>query len=124
MEENTIIKKKLSFDGLRIKQLIIKYISSTAVLALTILFTPNFEISSFPALLLSAFVIVVLDYLVSTITGIHDSPFGRGLVGFVSATLIIYLTQFLVAGYYISVLSSIIAALIYGVLDSFIPNQT
>ena len=124
-EENVINNNNSSsFDMKRIKELLIKYISSAAILGITTFFTPNFVISSFPILLLAALVIVILDYMVETITGIHDSPFGRGLVGFISATIIIYMTQFLVAGYHISIISSIIAALIYAVIDSFIPTQT
>ena len=108
---------------LRMKQLIIRYITSIAILGTTALFAPNFNFESFPTLLLAAFTIVILDYLVATVTGIHDIPTGRGIVGFVAATVIIYMTQFIVSGYYISVLSSIIAALIYGVIDYFIPNE-
>lgn len=117
-------KKKFTvFDSLRIKQLVVRYISALSILAITTLFTPNFSITSFPTLLLSAFVIILLDYMVATITGIHDSPSGRTIVGFVSCAIILYATQFIVAGYYISVFSSIIAALIYGTIDGFLPNK-
>lgn len=112
-----------SINLLRVKQLTIRYITSIAVFGTTAAFAPNFNFESFPTLLLAAFAIVVLDYLVATVTGIHDSPTGRGIVGFVAATVIIYMTQFIVSGYYISILSSIIAALIYGIIDYFIPNE-
>lgn len=108
---------------LRLKQLIIRFITAIAVFGTTAFFAPNFNFESFPILILAAFTVVILDYMVATITGIHDSPFGRGIVGLVSASVIIYMTQFIVAGYYISILSSIIAALIYGVIDYFIPNE-
>lgn len=112
-----------NINTLRLKQLSIRYITSIAILGTTATFAPNFNFESFPILLLSGFTIVILDYLVATVTSIHDSPTGRGIVGFVSATIIIYMTQFIVAGYYVSILSSIIAALIYGVIDYFIPNE-
>ena len=60
----------------------------------------------------------------SVVTGIHDIPLGRGIVGFTSASIIIYITQFFVDGYYISITSSLIAAAIYGVIDYFLPNKT
>lgn len=120
-DENVYVKKHI--NTLRLKQLAIKYVASLAILSLTTLFTPNFNMESFPILLLSAFVIVVLDYMVAVITGIHDYPLGRGIVGFVAATIIVYMTQFIVAGYYISIPSSIIVALIYGIIDYFIPNN-
>ncbi len=110
-------------DKTRITSLILKYISATAILTATTIFTPNFKITSLPALFLSSFVIIILDYMMSIITGIHDSVIGRGIVGFVSAAIIIYMTQFIVPGYYISMLSSLIAAAIYGTLNSFMPNE-
>lgn len=110
-------------DKTRITSLILKYISATAILTATTIFTPNFKITSLPALFLSSFVIIILDYMMSIITGIHDSVIGRGIVGFVSAAIIIYMTQFIVPGYYISILSSLIAAAIYGTLNSFMPNE-
>lgn len=112
-----------SLNNLRIKQLTLKFISSLAIFALTAYLTPNFKISSFPILILSAICIVILDYMVSIISGIHDIPYGRAIVGFVSATIIIFLTQFIVSGYYITLFSSIIAALIYGIISYFIPNE-
>ena len=117
------MEKTNNINLLRLKQLTIRYITSIAVLGTTAAFAPNFNFESFPILLLAALTIVILDYLVATVTGIHDSPTGRGIVGFVAATIIIYMTQFIVSGYYISILSSIIAALIYAVIDYFIPNE-
>jgi len=110
-------------DKTRITELILKYISATAILSATTIFTPNFTITSLPALFLSSFVIILLDYMMSIITGINDSSIGRGIIGFVSAAIIIYMTQFIVPGYYISMLSSLIAAAIYGTLNSFMPNE-
>lgn len=115
---------KNNTDSLRLSQIIIRFISSLSIFAVTVFFTPNFNISSFPILILSAITIILFDYLVSIITGIHDIPLGRGLVGFTCATLIIYLTQFFVDGYYISITSSLIAAAIYGIIDSMLPNKT
>ena len=117
------IASNINIDRLRITQFIIRFISSLSVFALTVFFTPNFKINSFPILILSSITIILFDYLVSVITGIHDIPLGRGFVGFTCAAIIIYITQFFVEGYYISVTSSLIAAAIYGVIDSMLPNR-
>ncbi|MEG2310472.1 MAG: phage holin family protein [Clostridia bacterium] len=111
-------------DSLRISQMIIRIITSISIFAVTVFFTPNFNILSFPLLILSACAIIILDYLMSTIIGIHDVALGRGFVGFTSAALIIYITQFFVDGYYISITSSLIAATIYAIIDSMLPNKT
>lgn len=121
MEE--MLKYKKASDTLRITQLIIRFISSLSIFAVTVFFTPNFQIASFPILIISSIVITLLDYLMSIITGIHDIPIGRGFVGFISAAIIIYVTQFFVDGYYISIVSSLIAAAMYGIIDSLLPNK-
>lgn len=115
---------KNNTEHLRISQMVIRFITSLSIFAVTVFFTPNFTISSFPILILSAITIILFDYLVSIVTGIHDIPFGRGLVGFTCAAIIIYLTQFFVEGYYISITSSLIAAAMYGIIDSMLPNQS
>lgn len=118
-----VSEKIKSFDKLRLSQMTIRLLSSISIFAVTVFFTPNFQISSFPALILSAIAMIILDYLMSIITGIHDIPIGRGFVGFTSCAVIIYLSQFFVAGYYISITSSLIAAAIYGIIDSMLPNK-
>ena len=49
--------------------------------------------------------------------------FGKGFVGFVLAVVILYATQFFVAGYSISWMAAIIGALIYGVIDYIMPGE-
>lgn len=107
----------------RVTQMIIRLLTSISIFVVTVFFTPNFTISSFPILILSSFAIILLDYLMATLTGIHDIALGRGLVGFTSACVIIYITQFFVSGYYITLTSSLIAAAIYGIIDSMLPNM-
>mgnify|MGYP000216991325 CR=1 FL=1 len=121
--QNTLTLEN-SIDTLRLKQIAVRFLTSLSIFALTVFFTPNFEISSFSILILSSITIIILDYLMSVVTGIHDIPLGRGIVGFTSASIIIYITQFFVDGYYISITSSLIAAAIYGVIDYFLPNKT
>lgn len=127
MEKNNkknINKSYLSeLDRLRIKQFTLKYISSISVLGITTIFTPNFHIDSFPILLLSSLVIIIIDYMLGIVTDMHDKAYSRGFISFITAAIIIYITQFIVIGYYISIPSSLIAAAIYGVISSFIPNE-
>jgi len=120
MEKTSRIQR---FDLLRIKQMTVRFITSVSIFAVTVFFTPNFNISSFPILILSSLCIIIFDYLISIISGIHDIPLGRGIVGFVAAAIIIYMTQYFVDGYYISVISSLIAAAIYGLINSMLPNK-
>lgn len=104
-------------------QIIGRLIASAVVLAITAFFTPGFTINSFWTLAIAAIVLTVIDYLVIKFTGLHASPFGKGFVGFALAAIVLYVTQFFVAGYSISWMAAIIGALIYGVVDYFIPGN-
>jgi len=106
-------------------QIIGRLVTASIILAVTAFFTPGFHINSIWALVAAAIVLSIADYLIIKFTGLHASPFGKGFVGFVLSVGILYATQFLVAGYTISWLAAIIGALIYGIVDYFIPgNQT
>lgn len=104
-------------------QIIGRFIAAAVVLAITAFFTPGFTINNIWSLALAAVVLTVIDYLVAKFTGIHASSFGKGFVGFALAAIILYVTQYFVAGYSISWLAAIIGALIYGVIDYFIPGE-
>ena len=93
-------------------QIVGRLIASAVVLAISIW-----------TLAIAAIVLTIIDYLVIKFTGLHASPFGKGFVGFALAAIILYVTQFFVAGYSISWIAAIIGALIYGVVDYFIPGK-
>ena len=104
-------------------QVILRFVTSAIILAITAFFTPGFTISNVWALALAAVILTVVDYLLATFTGLHASAFGKGFVGFILAVAVLYVTQYFVAGYSISWIAAIIGALIYGVVDFFIPDQ-
>lgn len=113
-----------NIDLIRLKQNIVKLITAISVFTLTVLFTPNFNISSFPLLIIASLFIICSDYLMSVISGIHDFPFGRGIIGFTAAIIFIYMAQFFIAGYTISLSATFTAAGIYGFISSLIPNKS
>ncbi len=108
---------------MRLKQNIIRMFISLAIFTFCLYLVPNFNVENIWILFISAFFLVVVDYLVSTITNIHDYPLGRGVIGFFSAVVIIYSTQFFISGFYISFIASLICALIYSAIDYFLPNR-
>ena len=108
--------------GSTVWQVIGRLITAAVVLAITAFFTPGFTISNVWTLAIAAIVLTILDYLIARFTGIQASPFGKGFIGFALAAIILYVTQFFVAGYSISWMAAIIGALIYGVVDYFIPG--
>lgn len=104
-------------------QIIGRLVASAIVLAITAFFTPGFSIDNIWALAIAAVVLTVIDYLITRFTGLNASPFGKGFVGFALAAITLYVTQFFVAGYSISWFAAIVGALIYGVIDYFLPGS-
>jgi hypothetical protein len=105
-------------------QLIIKYILFLSIFIFIIYLTPNFIISNICILFISSFFIILLDYFISLITGINEFTLGNGLIGFFSCIIILFITQFFISGYYISILSSIFAALIYSILNYILTKHS
>ena len=110
-------------SGNTIWQIVGRLATSAIVLAVTAFFTPGFSINSIETLILAAVVLTVIDFLISRFTGLNASPFGKGFVGFVLSAIVLYATQYFVAGYTISWVAAIIGALIYGVVDYFLPGK-
>lgn len=121
-DDNTTVQSR-SNSGSMIGQIIGRFIAAVVVLAITAFFTPGFTIDNVWALAIAAIVLTAMDYIIVRFTGLHASPFGKGFVGFVLAVVTLYLTQYFVAGYSISWIASIIGALVYGVVDYFLPGN-
>ena len=109
--------------GSGVWQVVGRLFAAAVVLAITAFFTPGFTINNIWALAIATIVLAVMDYLIAKFTGIQSSPFGKGFVGFALAAITLYVTQFFVAGYSISWMAAIIGALIYGVVDYFLPGD-
>ena len=121
--ENSNINAQSSTHQNSFAGVVLRFITSAVILAITAFFTPGFTISNVWALALAAVVLTVIDYLIARFTGLHASTFGNGFIGFVLAAIVLYITQYFVAGYSISWIAAIIGALIYGVVDYFVPEQ-
>ncbi|MCR5146638.1 MAG: phage holin family protein [Clostridia bacterium] len=104
-------------------QVVGRLVTAAIVLAITAFFTPGFTINNIWALAAATIVLTVMDYLITRFTVLHASSFGKGFVGFVLAAVTLYVTQYFVAGYSISWIAAIIGALVYGVVDYFLPGE-
>ena len=121
--DNNNIESRSSSRPNAFVQVILRFVTSAVILAITAFFTPGFTINSIWTLALAAVDLTVIDFLLVKFTGLHASAFGKGFVGFILAAVVLYVTQYFVAGYSISWIAAIIGALIYGVVDYFIPEQ-
>ena len=122
MDNNSNTQSSSSSMG-TLGQIVGRFIVAAIILGITAFFTPGFSINNIWSLAVSAVVLTVMDYLIIKFTGLHAMAFCKGFVGFVLAVVVLYATQFFVAGYSISWMAAIIGALIYGVIDYIIPGE-
>ena len=104
-------------------QIIGRLVTAAIVLAITAFFTPGFQIHNIWSLAAAAIVLTIMDYLITKFTGLHASSFGKGFVGFVLSAIVLYVTQYFVAGYTVSWMAAIVGAIVYGVVDYFLPGE-
>lgn len=123
MSDNNVNAQSKSNTKGTVWQIIGRLVTAGIVLAITAFFTPGFQISNIWALAAAAIVLTVIDYLITKFTGLHASSFGKGFVGFVLSAVVLYVTQYFVAGYTVSWMAAIIGALVYGVVDYFLPGE-
>ncbi|NMB95874.1 MAG: phage holin family protein [Clostridiaceae bacterium] len=121
--ENQQYENAQQAGGFSIVHLIIRFIVGAVILGITAALTPGFTIEGIWPLLLGALVLAILDYVVLKVLGVNATPFGRGLTGFILAAVIIYVTQFFVTGYNVTVWGALIGALVYGLADLIIPGK-
>jgi uncharacterized membrane protein YvlD (DUF360 family) len=103
---------------------IVRFIVSALVLMFVSWIVPAFEVGGFWSALLLAFVIAVAAYVIEGIFGRRITPFGRGIVGFLTSAAVIWVSQFIVSNVSSSIVGAILAALVIGIIDLFIPVKT
>ncbi|MDA8227367.1 MAG: phage holin family protein [Desulfitobacterium hafniense] len=105
--------------------MIVRFVVSAIVLLLVSYIVPGLRVAGFTGALIAAVVIAVLGYLVELAFGKEKiSRFSRGTVGFLTAAVVIYLTQFIVPGsIQVNIIGALLASLVIGIVDSFVPTE-
>ncbi|MCR8636537.1 MULTISPECIES: phage holin family protein [Paenibacillus] len=103
---------------------LIRFIVSALVLMFVSFIVPAFEVGGFWSAFFLALVIAVAAWVIEGIFGKRITPFGRGIVGFITSAVIIWLAQFIVSGVTTSIIGALLAALVIGIIDLFIPVKT
>ncbi|MGE5396532.1 MAG: phage holin family protein [Chitinophagales bacterium] len=103
---------------------IVRFVVSALVLMLVSWLLPGIKVAGFTGALIAAIVIAVLGYLVELALGDRISPRSRGIVGFVTAVIVIYVAQFIIPTYLsVSLLGALLAAFVIGLIDAFVPTE-
>ncbi len=102
---------------------IIRFIVSALVLLLVGYLVPGFTMIGFGNALIAAAIIALLGYIIEMFMGEGVSPQNRGIIGFIVSAIVIYFTQFIVPGLNVTLLGAILAAIVIGVIDVFVPTE-
>lgn len=103
---------------------IVRFIVSALVLFLVAWLLPGITVNGFTGAILAAIVIAVLGYVIETLLGDKVSPQRRGLVGFATSAVVIYLAQFIVPNFLsVNIVGALLAALVIGIIDAVVPTE-
>jgi len=103
--------------------MIVRFIVSALVLLLVSWFVPGLRVAGFTGALIAAAVIAIMGYVIERVFGDKITRMGRGTVGFLTAAVVIYFSQFLVPGSIsVSIIGALLASLVIGIVDSFVPT--
>ncbi len=103
---------------------IVRFVVSALVLIVVSWLSPGFAVKGgFIGALIAAGVIAILGYVAEALLGDRISPQSRGLVGFITAAVVIYLAQFIIPGLLsVNIIGALISAFIIGLIDAVVPT--
>lgn len=102
--------------------LIIRLVISAFVLMLVGFVLPGFNVGGFSGALLAAIVIAILGYVANMVMGKRKAHQQRGVIGFIIAIVVVFVTQFFVQDMSVTVLGAVLAAVMIGIIDIFLPT--
>jgi uncharacterized membrane protein YvlD (DUF360 family) len=103
---------------------VVRFIVAAIVLMIVGFIVPQFSVGGFWSALFLALVIAAIGWIIEGIFGKRITPFGRGIVGFLASAAVIWIAQFIVGDVTVTWLGAILAALVIGIIDLFIPVAT
>lgn len=101
---------------------LVRFIVSVLVLMGIGYIVPGFEALNIVHAFLAAIVITALGYLIELTLGEKVSPYSRGIVGFLVSAIVIWVSQFIVPGMRVSIIGALLASIVIGIVDTFIPT--
>ena len=103
---------------------VIRFIVSALVLMVVSWLIPGISVAGFTGAIIAALVIAFLGWVAEQILGKKATPQARGLVGFISAAVVIYLAQYIVPGSIsVNVVGALLASLAIGIIDAIVPTE-
>lgn len=109
------INKSIQFIG--------RFLTAIVILGITAFFTPGFELENLWILIVSIVLLSSIDFFIGTFTRLFYHPYLKFLIGFVLSGIALYLVQYFVIGYTLSLVPIVLGSVVYGLVDYMLPNE-
>ena len=93
------------------------------ILGITAFFTPGFEWNYIGFLASAIIILTFSDFFLGNFTKFFYNPYIRFLIGFILCGIAIYLVQYFLIGYALSIVPIILGAIVYGLVDYMLYNS-
>lgn len=103
---------------------IVRLIVSALVYRFVAFLVPGFRINNFQSAIILAIVVALIGWAIEAAFRHRITRYHRGIVGFIVSVVILYLAQWIVPGIRVTIIGAIVASLVIGIIDMFIPVQT
>lgn len=104
-------------------QFIGRLLIAIIVLGITAFFTPGFELSSIGILAAAIGILTFVDFFIGSFTRLFYHPYMKLIIGFILAAIALYLVQYILIGYTLSLVPIVLGAIVYGLVDYMLPNE-
>lgn len=102
---------------------VVRFIVSAFAILIASWLLPGVAVSGFWGALLAAIVIAALGYVVEKVLGGNISPVNRGLTGFLTAAVVIYVAQIIIPNQLsVSLIGALLASFVIGLIDYVVPT--
>ncbi len=104
-------------------QFIGRLITAIIVLSITAFFTPGFTNSNIWIIISAILILTILDFLISNLVKLFAHPIIKGFIGFILCAITLYIIQYVIIGYSVSFVASLLGALVYAIVDYMLPSE-
>lgn len=112
---NMKINRSIQFIG--------RLITAIIILGITAFFTPGFNLESIWTLVIAIAALSIVDFCVGCFTKLFYHPFAKFFIGAILAGVTLYLVQYFTIGYILSLISIILGAIVFGLVDYMLPSE-
>lgn len=109
------VNKLVQFSG--------RFITSIVILSITAFFTPGFSMSSIWILAVAILALTLLDFFLGSFTKLFYHPYIKFFLGFIFASISLYVVQYMVVGYVLSLIPIVLGGIIFGLVDYMLPSE-